>query len=329
MEQRRVVLLLPGQGNQRERMAAGLHGVSPEFTAAMSDFFQALGAEGERLREQWSRPAPNPEMDDGATAQPLLFAVGYALGRAVRADVLLGHSIGELAAACLAEVFAPEDFAALMAARARAMAGSGGGGMLAVAAAPDDLPGDLVGVTLAAHNGPRQTVLAGQDTLLDAAADRLRANGFTVRRLRSGHAFHSPVMSAAAQRLGRELGALRLSPPRVAVMSTRTAAPVRPVEAVDPSFWFDQLTLPVRFWPAVKSLLDTGGTEPGLLLLDASPDRGLGAAVRRHPAVLRGTSQVLPLLAPARDAGTPADAEAFAGALRVLQAEQAGSSPSL
>ncbi|MEU5291237.1 acyltransferase domain-containing protein [Streptomyces umbrinus] len=368
MERRRSVLLLPGQGAQRERMAAGLYGAREEFTAPMDEFFGRLGTTGARLRSAWLRPAPNPELDESAVAQPLLLAVGHALGRAVGAAaeppaLLLGHSVGELAAACLVGVFDPADIGALAAARSRALEGTGHGGMLAVAAPEGQLAEELggfgdglavgadggivgadgadravagadgvavagvadraafAGVAVAALNGPRQTVLAGPREALAAVEQHLRDRGILVRALRSGHAFHSPVMAGAALRFGEALAGFGPRAPRAAagtVVSTRTGVAVTEDQARDPHFWGGQLAAPVRYWPALRELLDTLGRRPGLLLLDGSADRSLSAPARHHPAVRDGASEVVPLLAVGRDAGGPADARVFAEALHRL-----------
>ncbi|QQM43696.1 acyltransferase domain-containing protein [Streptomyces liliifuscus] len=412
MERRRSVLLLPGQGAQRERMAAGLYGAREEFTAPMDEFFGRLGTTGERLRSAWLRPAPNPELDESAVAQPLLLAVGHALGRAVGTAaeppaLLLGHSVGELAAACLVGVFDPADIGALAAARSRALegtdtgtgTGAGHGGMLAVAMPVEELTGELGGygelgspgelggygelegsaggvvvaaelggsgeglavaaaepggfgdglavtaaepgasgdglavtaaepggfgggVAVAAVNGPRQTVLAGPREALAAVEQRLRDRGILVRTLRSGHAFHSPAMEGAALRFGEALAGFGPRAPRAAaagtVVSTRTGVALTAAQARDPHFWGGQLAAPVRYWPALRELLDTLGRRPGLLLLDGSADRSLSAPARHHPAVRDGASEVVPLLAVGRDAGGPADARVFAEALHRL-----------
>lgn len=325
MAARRTVLLLPGQGAQRERMAAGLYGEVPEFSAPMDVFFRTLGGGGARLRDEWLRRAPNPALDDALVAQPLLFAVGHALGRWVTAvgsgpDVLLGHSVGELAAACLAGVFSPEDGAALMATRSAALTGRGTGGMLAVAAPADALRPLLRGeVAVAAVNGPRQTVLAGTAERLAATARQLADAGFTVRPLRSRHAFHSPVLAPAADHYAHSLASVRLRAPRTELHSGRTARRIGATEATDPRFWADQLALPVLYWPALRALLDAEGDAPGLILLDASADHSLSAPARRHPAVRSGASIVVPLLArPGSDTDGTGDTEALARARDVL-----------
>ncbi|MGW8886161.1 acyltransferase domain-containing protein [Streptomyces sp. NPDC055749] len=326
MELRRRVLLLPGQGAQRERMAAGLHGGREEFTAPMDEFFDRLGERGAWLRAEWLRPAPNPAMDDAAVAQPLLLAVGHALGRAVSAsggglDLLLGHSVGELAAACLAGVFDADDVGALAAARSRVLTDGGHGGMLAVSGTPEELSPHLgPGVAVAAVNGPRQTVLAGPANALADTERRLRGSGRIVRALRSGHAFHSPAMESTALRFGEALAAFGPRAPRagVTVVSSRTGVAVTAGQARDPHFWGGQLAAPVLYWSALRHLLDTWGRRPGLLLLDGSADGSLGAPARHHPAVREGASEVVPLLARGRDCGGPEDERVFAEALNRL-----------
>ncbi|MFG1607884.1 acyltransferase domain-containing protein [Actinoplanes sp. NPDC049265] len=331
MTNRRTVLLLPGQGAQRERMGAELYGRQPAFTTYADSLFRSLDSDGDKLAAEWQRPAPNPALDDVGVAQSLLLVVGYALGQAVHAvtggpDILLGHSAGELAAACLAGVFPPEDLLPLLAARSRTLHTDGRGGMLAVAAAPDELPEPFEpGIALAAINGPRHCILAGPEPALGRTSAALSSAGFALRHLRSSHAFHSPVMRPTAARFRGELGEVRLRPPHSTLISSRTTAPVTPSQATDPSFWADQLLLPVLFWPALKSLLDQQGHQPGLILLDGSADRSLSAAARRHPAVRSGRSLVVPLLAPAEPAADDTDLTAWTAAAELL----AGGDPSL
>ncbi|MCZ4512659.1 acyltransferase domain-containing protein, partial [Streptomyces sp. ActVer] len=176
------------------------------------------------------------------------------------------------------------------------------------------------GRAVAALNGPRQTVLAGPREALAAVERRLRDRGILVRALRSGHAFHSPVMEGAALRFGEALAGFGPRAPRAAgtVVSSRTGVAVTAEQARDPHFWGGQLAAPVRYWPALRELLDTLGRRPGLLLLDGSADRSLSAPARHHPAVRDGASEVVPLLAVGRDAGGPADARVFAEVLHRL-----------
>ncbi|MFH9677342.1 acyltransferase domain-containing protein [Streptomyces sp. NPDC017405] len=306
---RPVALLLPGQGAQHRGMAVELYGREPVLTAVLDEFFAYLGDEGAALREQWLADPPGLEIDDASRAQPLLFAIGYALGRSVecqgiRLGALLGHSVGELAAAALAGVFGLRDAARLMRERAVATAGVPAGGMLAAAASVEELrpyldPGERPdGVVVGARNGPRQTVLAGAEPRLTLVEERLRRHGVFCRRVAARQPFHSPAMADAVERFERAFATIQLRPPAVPVWSTRTGRRVSREQAADPGFWARQLATPVQFWPALDAMLESRD----FLLVETGPGQGLSMLARRHHRVRQGHSEVVPLL-PARAAG--------------------------
>ncbi|HSV66555.1 MAG TPA: acyltransferase domain-containing protein [Mycobacteriales bacterium] len=294
-----VGVLLPGQGAQHARMAVGLYQREPVVTAALEEVFTQLGDEGDRVRFDWLAEVPVLPIDHPARALPLLFALDYALGRlllawGVRPSVLLGQGVGELAAAALAGVLTLPDAVRVLRAQADQLGRAPAGGLVAVAAGADEvgpyLPGEVV---VAAENGPGQTVIAGPEDQLAMAARALDAAGLACLRVRAGTAYHSPVVAEACVRAGSVLAEVPLLPPEIPVLSTATAAPVRPDQAVDPGFWARQPAAPVRLWPAVDTLFANGEH----LCVEAGPGQGMAALVRRHPAVARGGSQVHSLLA--------------------------------
>ncbi|MFG2193333.1 acyltransferase domain-containing protein [Streptomyces sp. NPDC048639] len=300
MAHRRVALLLPGQGAQHAGMAVPLYEHDHTFAAIVEDFFDLMGEEGSRIRADWLGSDPQLPVDDGRRAQPLLFVIGYAIGRVlerrgIRPDVLLGHSVGELAAACLAGVFDLESAARIMLARSRVLATAPPGGMLAVAAAPERVESGIApewaerGVVVGAVNAPAQTVLAGPEAELALAAAALSEAGLVVRRVRAREPFHSPVLDEAALDFEKAVAAETLNPPRVEIRSARTARTVRPEEAVDPAFWARQMAEPILYWPALGALLDDGA----FTFVEAGPGRSLSAPARRHPAVRSGRSGVV------------------------------------
>ncbi|MFI1046145.1 acyltransferase domain-containing protein [Streptomyces griseoruber] len=321
-----VALLLPGQGSQHPRMAAGLYGHEPVFTAAMDEFFDAAGPEGGPLREDWLAERPATDMDHVTRSQPLLFAVDHALGRlllsrGVRPAALLGHSIGELASATLAGVFGLRDATGLVLDRVRRLAEAPPGGMLAVAASTAEVTPYLSGdVVVGAVNAPRQTVLAGPDGPLDKVDRTLREAGFTCRRVPSLSAFHSPVLEPACRGAAERFAAVDRSAPSVPVHSAYTAAPLTGSDIDDPAFWARQPVAPVLFWPALEGLLATGDH----LLVEVGPGQGLSQVARRHPAVRRGTSAVVSLL-PARPGPPETDRSALEAAMARI--ETAGHPP--
>ncbi|GAA3292525.1 acyltransferase domain-containing protein [Dactylosporangium vinaceum] len=306
-----VVLLLPGQGAQQPAMAAALYDADPTFTAAMDAFFGPLGAWGTQLRADWLGGCSGAALDDASRAQPLLYAVGYALGAALSAhgvpiSGVLGHSVGELAAAALAGVFTPADGARLLRARVAALAGIAAGGMLAVAASPADLtpfldsPDRPDGVVVGAENAPKQTVLAGTEPRLSAVEFALRRHGMTCRRIAARQPFHSPAARPAARRFQRAFGRVELRPPRLPMWSAGSGARLEAGQATDPGFWAAQLAGRMRLWSALDALLCSGA----VTLVEAGPGQGLTGIARRHPGVRTGASRVVPLL-PAAAAGTP------------------------
>ncbi|MEI5008379.1 acyltransferase domain-containing protein [Streptomyces sp. PmtA] len=227
------VLLLPGQGAQYPGMGTGLYRAEPGFAAAVDEVFAAMGPAGSVLRADWLAERPAMPMDDVTRSQPLLFALDHALGRVLldrglRPGMLLGHSIGEVAAATLAGVFRLQDAVRLVLDRVDHLTSAPPGGMLAVAASRAELAGKLrPGVDVGAVNAPRQTVLAGPAEPLAATAKALRAAGFTCAPVPSLTPFHSAALESAVHTGHRSLAGVPLRPPAIPVVSGYTADPPR------------------------------------------------------------------------------------------------------
>ncbi|MFG2760495.1 acyltransferase domain-containing protein [Streptomyces wuyuanensis] len=322
-KRRALVLLLPGQGSQHPRMAAGLYGTEPVFTAAMDEVFGladiGTAGEGERLRADWLGERPAVDLDHVTRSQPLLFAVDHALGRLVkswgaRPDALLGHSIGELAGAVLAGVFTLADATRLVLDRARLLTDAPPGGMLAVAATPEDVAPFLDGeVVVGALNGPRQTVLAGPDPALGHVHRALEAEEFTCRRLPSLSPFHSPALAPALAGSEEAVAAVATSAPSAVLYSCYTARPLGREDVADPVYWTRQPVAPVLFRTALDAVLSDGDA----VLVETGPGQGLAQLARRHPAVRAGRSAVVSLL-PARPGPPEYDRASVAAARESL-----------
>lgn len=280
------MLLFPGQGAQHARMAAGLYERVPAFAAVMDECLACFD-DAVVLRADWLSATPRIDIDDARRAQPLLLSVDYALGRllldrGVRPAALVGHSIGETAAAVLAGVLSFADAALLTQRRVRRAGDTPPGGMLAVAAKAAELAEFLVPeVVVGAVNAPRQTVLAGPDGPLDAVARRLRAHDYTVRRVPSRTAFHSPAVAAVADPV--DLAGITLRPPRLRLHSAYTTGPLSDAEATDPAFWATHPVAPVLFWPTLDRILSA--TAQHTVAVQAGPGQQLAAIARRHRAV--------------------------------------------
>ncbi|WP_434090221.1 acyltransferase domain-containing protein, partial [Micromonospora carbonacea] len=271
----RLGLLFGGQGGQRPRMGRGLRAAYPVFAEA----FDAACAELDRCL---AGHAPHPvadvvaaadgsalaaRLDDTLYTQPALFAFEVALHRlleswGVRPDALLGHSVGELAAAHVAGVFSLADAAALVAARARLMQQlPDGGAMVAVEADEAEVAAHLTDrVGLAAVNGPRSVVLSGDTDAVLAAAATLRAAGRRTSRLRVSHAFHSPRMEPMLDAFRAVAAGLTYRTPHLPVVSNLTGRPVDPARLCSPEHWVDHVRGTVRFLDGMRALRGLGVT---------------------------------------------------------------------
>jgi acyl transferase domain-containing protein len=237
----RIAFLFTGQGAQQAGMARGLY----EFSAV---FRAALDRCADILAPLLDRPLLNVLFNDQEAldrteyTQPALFAVAYALTElwaacGVRPAVVMGHSVGEYVAACLAGVFSLEDGLRLIARRGRLMQSlPPGGGMAAVAAPPDALAA-LLGDTLsvAAMNGPAQTVIAGDDTALRTLCDRLAERGIVAQRLPVSHAFHSALVDPVLDAFEATARNIAFQPPQLRLISNLTGQAAGPETVTRPT----------------------------------------------------------------------------------------------
>ncbi len=312
---RPVVFMFPGLGEQYPGMGLGLYRAEPVFRAEVDRcaeiLLPLLGADlreilfppeeeaapaaapaggGFDLRRMLGRGPAAAKPDAAADrlnrtelAQPAVFALDWALARlwesaGVRPAAVIGHSLGEYAAACVAGVLPLEDALALVAERARMMAELPGGSMLALPLSEADaLPLLGGGLDVAAVNAPATCVVSGPTGAVAALEARLAAEGQTTRRLATTHAFHSRMMDPVVPRLRERLSAARLSPPRIPYVSNVTGSRVRPEEATDPEYWVRHLRGTVRFAQGVLALAG----DPGTVLLEVGPGQALGGFARQ------------------------------------------------
>jgi acyl transferase domain-containing protein len=283
--QARIAFLFAGQGTQFPGMTAGLLRDSPLYRRFLAEADAALGRfTGYSVLDLIL--AGDPRIRTAPAAQPALFAVGYAQARTlgelgVRPELLLGHSLGEYAAACVAQALGLEDAARLVAARSTLMHElPATGGMLAVRADESALSGPLAAesrVRVGAVNGPGSTVLTGDLDALGRIAEALAAAGVRSRPLDVTHAFHSPLMEPILDRFAEVARHVGGSVPRIPVYSTVRGRLLRD-EPMDADYWVEHVMRPVRFAEAAADLLG-GGRPSGLVELGPRPV--LGPLLRR------------------------------------------------
>lgn len=262
-----VVFLFPGQGSQYINMAREVYESEPLFRQECDRCFEILQRHIDTdlhqilYPSQECREKATDTLKQTAIAQPVLFTIEYALARlwmawGVRPKALLGHSIGEYVAACLAGVFSLEDALAIVALRGRLMQDCPGGAMLSVELGAREVETYLGGdLTLAVSNSPGLSVVSGPYEAIEALKNRLNELGVACRPLHTSHAFHSPLMERAIAPLVQHLKGVTLHPPQIPVISNVTGVQLTPEQATDPQYWGQHLRQTVRFSEGVGELL--------------------------------------------------------------------------
>ncbi len=316
---RETAFLLPGIGAHHPGMGAGLYRDEPAFREALDRCAELaaplLGADlreliypggagawaegragtpaGPDLRRMLGRGTRPAEahagpLDRTRVSQPALFAVEYALARlwqewGVRPAALIGYSLGEYVAACLAGVFSLAGALTLVVERARLIDELPAGALLAVGLPEEGLRRRLgEELSLMAVNGPEQSVASGPEAAIAALESALAADGIACRRLAAGHPFHSALLEPAAEPLTAVAAGVELAAPRIPILSNLTGTWLRDDEATDPGYWARHMCAPVRFSEGLAAL---AGEARDRLLLEVGPGRTLTSLALQHPEV--------------------------------------------
>jgi 8-amino-7-oxononanoate synthase len=270
--------LFSGQGTQYPGMAADLYESSAVFRDAFDEVDAAMAPHlGARIRAVMD----DEDVNGTGFAQPAIFALQYAQAHALlrlgaEPAWLLGHSIGEYAAAAIAEVFSLDDACRLVVARGRLMQRlPAGGGMLAVRATVGEV--SSFPLDLAAVNGPSEVVLSGATAAIEEAAHTLEQAGITVRRLNVSHAFHSQLMEPMTAEFASIAAQCRYEMPAFPIFSTLRGRLLGDDEPMDADYWTAHVRSTVRFADAAAEAMQAEPTH----LVEFGAKRTLGPMITR------------------------------------------------
>jgi phthiocerol/phenolphthiocerol synthesis type-I polyketide synthase E len=294
LDDRPVAFMFPGQGTQFVGMGRGHYEGNAVYRATVDECAAVLlplvgldvrdlilGAAGEERERKLAQTR---------YTQPALFVVEYSCARMLQASglepaAMIGHSIGEFVAACVAGVFSPADALGLVAARGRLMSDVRPGAMLAVPLPARGVEWMLqdTGLSLAAINHDALCVVSGATAEVGALRERLLAEGVEAQPLRTSHAFHSAMMDPILTAFEEIVEAVPRHAPRLPFVSNVTGTWITADEAVDPRYWARHLRGTVRFADGMRELTAAGSP----VLLEVGPGASLGAGRGGLPTFAR------------------------------------------
>ncbi len=286
-----VVFMFPGGGAQYADMGKGLYGTEAVFKQYMDEGFAYLkektGHDYKKFVfvDEQSLDDVNQELQKPSVQLPLIFMVEYALAKlwmsmGVEPKALIGHSMGENTAACLAGVFSYTDGLGLVLLRGQLMDEVPEGGMLSVELSAEELKKHLhEKLALAAVNSPVLSVASGTKEDLAALSEKLTALDIDNKAVRIDIAAHSWLLDGILQRFGDYLRSITLNKPQIDFISNYTGTWITEAEATDPEYWVKHLRNTVKFANGIDVLLE----EEGRIFLEVGPGNILGSLTRQNP----------------------------------------------
>jgi amino acid adenylation domain-containing protein len=279
-----MVWLFPGQGTQYPAMGRALFRDEPVFREWFTRCTDIVRPHLGRDLREIVFVEDEKTLEQTRFTQPAIFALSYSLAKLLESwglwpAQMVGHSVGEFAAACLAGVFSLEDGLTMVVRRAELMQAQPAGCMLSVRMPANEvLPWLGPTSAIASINAPRLCVVSGPDAEIDAVEKRCAGLNVACRRLKTSHAFHSPMMDPVLAPFAAAVREVKLLAPTVPIVSTVTGKLLSDLEATDPAYWSNHLRATVRFADALARALQT----PDQALLELGPRSTLATLARQQ-----------------------------------------------
>jgi acyl transferase domain-containing protein len=263
----KIAFIFTGQGSQYADMGRELYENEPRFAETINRIASIMDPElGAPLFNVLFGEKSAEYLENTRYVQPALFAIEYALADLIRhwgiePSYVIGHSIGEIVAACIAGVLNLEDAARFVVARGRLMGSlPEGGTMLAIAAAPEQVQRWIQGkesdVAIATVNGPHAVVISGRAEAVAEVGATAQTAGRQIKALEVSHAFHSPLMDPILHELTQVAASMRISPPRIPILSNTSGDFFG--DEIEPEYWSAQVRNAVLFHQGMEKIIDAG-----------------------------------------------------------------------
>ncbi len=293
-ESPQIVFLFPGQGSQYLNMAKELYGTQPvfrdQFDHCVEILQRIINIDIRTVVYPDSEESGTPDLNDTQYTQPVLFALEYSLAVlwkswGIEPDYMLGHSLGEYTAACVAGVFTLEQALEIVAKRGRIVHGMPDGRMAAIFAPLEEIRNILPeNLTISAYNSPGSFVISGTPEAVEQCIQLCADRDIKAAVLKISHPFHCSIIADSVEALKSLIAGMELNPPDCPFISNVTGTWITPQQAVSPDYWASQLINPVMFSAGIETL----SKEKNRVFLEVGPGSTLTTLVLQHQEIIEG-----------------------------------------